>query len=70
MGGGSGAEKADTLAKEATGESAGIHVTKPTTPLEARTVVRPVARPTRAEPTTPTPQATSQAGVRLIWATP
>ncbi|RFU23573.1 hypothetical protein B7463_g12765, partial [Scytalidium lignicola] len=48
--GGSGAEKADTLAKEATGESAGIHVAEPATPA----VARPVARPTRAEPTTPT----------------
>ncbi|RFU29238.1 hypothetical protein B7463_g7111, partial [Scytalidium lignicola] len=67
--GGSGAEKADTLAKEATGESAGIHVAEPATPA----VARPVARPTRAEPTTPTVARTQdalQAGVRLIWTTP
>ncbi|RFU25059.1 hypothetical protein B7463_g11279, partial [Scytalidium lignicola] len=67
--GGSGAEKADTLAKEATGESAGIHVAEPATPLGARTVVRPVARPTRAEPTTPT-VARPQATTRLVWTTP
>ncbi|RFU26785.1 hypothetical protein B7463_g9557, partial [Scytalidium lignicola] len=55
--GGSGAEKADTLAKEATRESAGIHVAEPATPA----VARPVAKPTRAEPTTPTVARTQDA---------